>query len=101
MTYIKDIIERLFSNLYDKDFITKLDDCKDHLPIKNGLKINFRTLEQSERTINDYFSYESPVEFINGPIPNADKFLNEIMPNKNAREYLRKVLGYTLTAETF
>ena len=101
ITYIKDIIERLFSNLYDKEFLTKLDDCKDHLPIKNGLKINFRTLEQSERTINDYFSYESPVEFINGPTQYADRFFEEVMPNQSAREYLRKVLGYTLTAETF
>lgn len=101
MTYIKDIIERLFSNLYDRDFITKLDDSKDHFPIKNGLKINFKTLELTERTINDYFSYESPVEYIDGPTPHADRFFSEIMPNPIAREYLRKVLGYTLTGETF
>jgi len=100
ITYIKDIIERLYSNLYDKDFKIKLDDSKDHLPIKNGLKINLKTSETTERTINDYFSFESPVSFTDGPTPNADKFFEQVMPEYENREYLRKVLGYSLTGET-
>jgi hypothetical protein len=57
MTYIKDIIERLYSNLYDKDFRIKLDDSRDQLPIKDGLKINLKTLEITEITINDFFFF--------------------------------------------
>jgi putative DNA primase/helicase len=47
-----------------------------------------------------FFSFESPVSFTDGPTPNADKFFEQIIPDLENREYLRKVLGYTLTGET-
>ena len=100
MAYVDDIIRRSFSLLLDKEFLINLDSVSSLFPIKNGQKIDLKTLEISERTINDYFSYESNVEFIHGETPHADIFFNQVMPNIEDREYLRKVLGYTLTGET-
>jgi P4 family phage/plasmid primase-like protien len=71
-----------------------------YFPIKNGKKICLKTLKVTERTENDYFTFESQVEFIQGETPNADKFFGQLMQNEQNREFLRKVLGYGLTGET-
>jgi P4 family phage/plasmid primase-like protien len=98
--YMDNIIERSYSRLYDKNFLANLDNVKEFFPIKNGKKINLRTLEIFDRTDSDFFSYESPVDFLDGETPNADRFFEQVMPNEANREYLRKVLGYSLTTET-
>lgn len=98
-TYLNDIVSRSFSKLKQPQFITMLNDNKEHLPIKNGNKINLKTLEVSPRTYEDYFTYESPVEFMEHT-PNADKFFSQIQPKKANRELVRKILGYTLTGDT-
>ena len=97
--YMNDIIDRIYSRLLDSNFIVKLDSQPYYFPIRNGKKINLKTLATSERTINDYFTYESLVDYIPGELPNAEKFFNQVMPNKENREYFRKVLGYSLTIE--
>lgn len=99
-TFINNMIKRSFERLLNTDFIKELDGSKNYFPIKGGNKINLETLEVSSRTMKDYFTYESNVEFLPGSTPNADKFFSQIMSNKDNREFLRKVLGYTLTAET-
>lgn len=98
--YINEIMDRSYSRLFDSQFVATLDNVKYYFPIKNGKKINFKTLKVYDRTEADYFSYESPVDFIDGPTPNADLFFGQVMPNEANREYLRTVLGYTLTTET-
>ena len=98
--YIMDIIDRMYSRLYDANFITLTDNCKPYFPIKDGRKINLKTLEISERTCDDYFTFESNVEYLPDEIPNAEKFFKQIIPNELNREYLRKVLGYSITSET-
>jgi len=100
MTYIEDIIKRSHSRLFDKDFMTNLDRKPEMFPIKDGKQLNLKTLEITDRTIHDYFSYESSVEFLTGLTPHADLFFEQVMTNAENREYLRKVLGYTLTGET-
>ena len=85
--------------MLDEKFVLNLDNSINFFPIKNGRKLNFKTMITSERTKNDNFTYESNVNYIEGDISNADKFFSQIMPNKENREYLRKVLGYTLTAD--
>jgi P4 family phage/plasmid primase-like protien len=97
--YIREIIDRSHSRLLDEKFVLNLDNSINFFPISNGRKIDFKKLQISERTKNDNFTYESDVNYIEGDIPNADKFFSQIMPNKEHREYLRKVLGYTLTAD--
>ena len=56
-TYITDIILRSITNLFDKQFITILDSNPDFLPINNGKKNNLKTLEITDRTYYDYFTY--------------------------------------------
>ena len=97
-SYLNDIIDRSFSKLYDTQFITKLNNNPDYLPILNGKKINLKTLELSDRIPDDLFTFECPVEFVS-KTPNADKFFKQIQPNKENRELVRKVLGYLLTGD--
>jgi len=100
-TYITDIILRSLTNLFDKQFITVLDSNPDFLPINNGKKINLTSLEITDRTYHDYFTYFSPVDYISDEkLPHADKFFKQIQPKKINREYLRKVLGYSITGRT-
>jgi P4 family phage/plasmid primase-like protien len=94
--YIKTIIERSCGLLQDNKFATKLNSMNDYLPILDGNKISLITGEISERTKNDLFSMESPVRLVT-ETKHADKFFSQVMPNKDEREYLRKVLGYMLT----
>lgn len=98
-TFIDDIFTRSFSLLTNTQFITFLNGAKEFLPIKDGKKINLRTLEITERSSSDYFTYESPVEYLE-KTPNADKFFSQIQPKKDNRELVRKVLGYSLTGDT-
>ena len=64
---------------------------------KNTLK----TLEITDRTYHDYFTYFSPVDYItNEKLPNADKFFKMFQPKEENREYVRKVLDYTITGDT-
>jgi P4 family phage/plasmid primase-like protien len=98
--YITTIIKRSFTLLYNSNFIPLLDSAKEFFPIKNGRKINFKTLEITQRTNKDFFTYESPVDFVD-KTPNADKFFEQLFTNQENREYVRRVLGYTITAETF
>lgn len=97
-TYLNDIISRSFSKMKQPNFITLLNDNKEHLPIKNGKKINLKTLLISDRTPNDYFTFECPVDFVD-KTPNADKFFSQIQPVKENRELVRKILGYSLTGD--
>ena len=99
-SYINTIIKRSSSLLYNSNFVSLLDSSKEYFPIKNGRKINFRTLEISSRTNLDFFTYESPVEYVENT-PNADNFFQQLFNNKENREYVRKVMGYNLTAENF
>lgn len=98
-SYLNDIIDRSFSNLYDTKFITKLNDNPEFLPIKNGKKINLKTLLITDRTVDDYFTYECPVDYVN-ETPNANKFFKQIQPDKNNRKLVQKILGYSLTGDT-
>ena len=97
--YIKDIRERFFKSMLDKDFEKKLNSNPDILSLQGGKKINLRTLEVSEKTANDYCTFACNVSYVT-ETPNADRFFNEIMPNKEHQEFLRKVLGWMLTGDT-
>ena len=101
-TYITDIVKRSITNLFDKQFLTVLDSNPDFLPINNGKKINLKTLEITDRTYYDYFTYFSPVDYISDEkLPHADKFFKQIQPKKVNREYLRKILGYSISGSCF
>ena len=98
-SYITTIINRCKVYLYDEEFVKQMNDVSDYLPIKNGMKINLKTLEVTERTHEDRFTFECPVSLTKSTEV-ADKFFSEIMPNLMNREYLRRCLGYMLTGDT-
>ena len=95
-SYLNDIIDRSFSKLYDTQFITKLNNNSEYLPILKGKKINLKSLEISDRKPEDLFTFECPVDYVS-KTPNADKFFKQIQPDKSNRELVRKILGYLLT----
>ena len=100
-SYHKKIINRSITSIYDIQFLSLLDNNADFLPINNGKKINLKTLEITDRTYHDYFTYFSPVDYIsNDKLPHADKFFLMFQQKEENREYVRKVLGYTLTGDT-
>ena len=98
-SYCEEISKLALSFITNSLFITQLDVKPYIFSIKDGNKIDFRTLEVTKRERDDFLSYESNVELVD-KTPNADKFFKQIMPDETSREYLRKVLGYSITAET-
>lgn len=96
--YINDIAGRAYGELYDPEFETKINSHPEILSIRNGQKINTRTMEVSDKTKEDLCTFECPVTFVTDT-PHADKFFNDIMPNEENREFLRTCLGYMLTGD--
>jgi P4 family phage/plasmid primase-like protien len=97
--YIKDIRERFFKSMLDKDFEKKLNSNPEILSLQGGKKINLRTLEVSVKTPNDYCTFACNVSYVT-ETPNADRFFKDIMPNEEHRKHLQKVLGWMLTGDT-
>ena len=97
-SYINDILNRTRGMLMDEQFVTQLDSNSNFLPLKDGRKIDLRTLEISERTITDCFTFECPVEYVENT-PHADKFFADLFPDEQTREYARLLLGYMLTGD--
>jgi len=95
----RDIHKRIWSFMLDSNFVTKLDSMAHIFSLKDGMKIDLRTLEVSKRIEKDYLTYESTVSFTD-KTPHANKFFKQIMKNEEEREYMRKILGYSMTAET-
>ena len=98
-TYIKDIRDRFFGSMVDKDIEDKLNIKPDILSLKGGKKINLKTLEISDKTQDDYCTFGCDVDYVE-QTPHADKFFKDIMPDETNREFLRKVLGYMISGDT-
>lgn len=100
-SYISTIIKRSYTNLYNGDLISQLNSQSHIFPIKGGKKINFKTLEVSERTKDDFFDYESPVDYLaDSELKNAEKFFSQVMTNPVNKKFMQRVLGYSITGET-
>ena len=97
--FINLVIDRSTGGLQDNEFVKKLDNNTELFPILDGKKINLRTKEITDRTRDDFFTFEAPVTYLK-KTPNADIYFKGIMINKQNREYLRNVLGYCLTGDT-
>jgi P4 family phage/plasmid primase-like protien len=98
--YILEITKRFVEKLKDNEFVTKLNSIPHLFPLKDGKKINFKTLEVSDRTKEDFFSFETNLDYIPEENEKVEKYFSQLQPNKEYREYLRKVLGYIITGET-
>ena len=77
--------------LFDPKFESKINNYEDILPISGGKKIDLRTLEVSDRTVDDYFDHELDVNFTNDPdkLRPICNFMKEIMDihDDNRDEY--------------
>lgn len=70
------------------------------LAVANGI-INLRTGELRQARMDDYVSIASPiVHDPEMPIPHFQKFLETSHPDPAVRDFLQKVLGYSITNET-
>ena len=83
--YINSIITRSKGTLYDPQFIVLLDGKKDHMAIRDLKKINFKTLEITERDKFDYFTFFTDVEFVK-ETPNAKRFFEQVFTEEDERE---------------
>lgn len=90
-------------------FKDSLNAKSDELPIKGKLVINLKTGETRERTVNDLWDYECPVNYLgkDTDLSIAWNFMLDITRVKDATnnreqlaKYLCKLIGYYLTKET-
>ena len=81
---------------------TKLDCSPFDVPIMGGAVVNLKTGKVRERTIEDGFTNEMPVQFLglDSDFTIIDKFMNELTCNRpELKTYLRRRLGYCLSAD--
>ena len=95
--------KKILEDSQSKMFIsqTDFDKDKDLFNFQNGT-LNLRTFEFKEHNPNDLLSKISNVVYNpKATCPQFKKFINDVMKhNKNKIDFLQKILGYTLTAET-
>lgn len=92
-------IEHVLRNKFDTD-VGEFDKGQDLLNCKNGL-LDLRTGILLPHNHSHLFTYCLPVEYN----PDADKtawlkFLTDVVPDKDTIEYLKRMLGYSLTGHT-
>lgn len=95
--------KKILEDSQSKMFIsqTDFDKDKDLFNCQNGT-LNLKTSKFKEHNPNDLLSKISNVVYNpEATCPQFKKFMNDIMlHNKNKIDFLQKILGYTLTAET-
>jgi P4 family phage/plasmid primase-like protien len=91
----------LFKN-HDPHFVNKLDSNPYLLAFKNGV-YNFKTNEFRPSLPTDYVTFSTGYDYIDYASTQDSKevaeiydFLSKIIPNKDVREYLLKILGKSL-----
>ena len=112
------IVTFLPSMVYNKQFEKTLNDCTYVLPIKGGKKINLKTLEISERSREDLYSFSLDVDYIGTETPKIDQFMMEIMctrikskdeggnevlafnPEDKNYKQCKQLLGYSISGDT-
>jgi putative DNA primase/helicase len=56
-------------------------------------------LEITDREKEDYFTFESPVDYLE-ETPNANKFFGQVFADKKTIDYYQKALGFMITGDT-
>lgn len=79
---------------------SRFDTAPHEFACANGV-INLRTREIRVARLDDYISIQSAVAYDpEMPIPHFRKFLETSLPDPEVRDFLQKVLGYSMTNET-
>ena len=96
VTRILKNIKKVMNLECDEEFINKLNAPSEVIPIKNGMKINVRTKEITERGLNDYYSRVVPSNYI----PNLNdednvfaSFCKDIWPDEAEYNFFRMLNG--------
>ena len=101
----KDIIVLFKKKCFNNNFSDDLDyKNKNLLPILNGLVIELNTLETRERTKEDLFTVECPVNFLGKNFKSiyAEKFFKSLFKDDKDNiktKYLQMLFGYCLSGE--
>lgn len=90
---------------YKEKYLKFNNPNKEELPIKNGKIINLKTGDIRIRTKEDLYSFELNVDYvslINIDVQNKLSFIYDIFNNnQDYIDLLQKILGYSLTGETY
>jgi P4 family phage/plasmid primase-like protien len=97
--YHASIIKRTTGKLQNNQFVKLLNMNAYLFPIMGGKTINLQTKEISDRKKTDYFTFESPVEYLT-KTPNADKFFRQVFPDRENYNYVKMSFGYMITGDT-
>jgi len=80
--------------------LSRFDTAPNEFACVNGV-VNLRTGELRQARQDDYISVQSAVAYDpEMPIPHFRRFLETSHPDPEVREFLQKVLGYSMTNET-
>lgn len=83
-TWISNITSRSAGKLQDPEFIVKLNNNPDFLPILDGKKMYLPDKTITDRDKTDYFSFECPVRLVKST-KHADKFFAQVVPDATNR----------------
>ena len=87
----------------DQHFETTLNMNHPYLPISGGKKINMENLRITNRTKQDYWTFEFAGKFLPDLTPEQNifaKFLHELLGEPDEYAHFRLILGYMVTLET-
>ena len=102
-TFCRNILSFIAGYDIDEDFETKIiNRTKHELPIKGGRVINLKTLQVRDRTTEDFWSFECPVNFLgeDTDLTHVIKFFSDIScESKCLIDYHRRLWGYMMTGE--
>ena len=93
------IAKKAIKELVSEKFVEKLNKIEYLFPIKNGKVMDLRDLSIRPRTMNDLFSIESPVEYIEKETyPIAEEFFSGICCGDiEYVDYMRRFCSYCLS----
>jgi P4 family phage/plasmid primase-like protien len=94
----------IISYYKDEEMYAKMDNAENMIPLKGGKVLNLKTEELRKRTDEDLFTYEKNYEYLGRDkkkFVHVDDFLNKLCcENQDKKEFLKLILGYSITKET-
>ena len=99
-TYAKDCFSLLKGQVYNPSFTSKLNKNADLFPIVNKRVVELDKNTVRTRTQADMFSFECPVDHVQGDYKHAKKFFMDICNNNNeVYHYMLKMFGNCLSGQ--
>lgn len=100
----RNVVKMLIPKIRDDDFFIEKDRDEKMIPLAGGKVLNLLTLEERDRTPDDWWTGELKYSFLRKPnseCKNVMKFLEEIfIKNTEIIPYFIRALGYSITACT-